>query len=127
MRRVLSSEEGATALGHHAVTGSPALGHECVCPHESDTSVCGVCAHTRLQSPAPEPSGTAHEACAQVGEVRMTGEQGCQTRQLAGLSQLPTPLCLLSSWARSLSSLLHTRRTVIVLHTVVERIKSENL
>ena len=123
MRRVLSSEEGATALGHHAVTGSPALGHECVCPHESDTSVCG-CVRSHE---APEPSGTAHEAGAQVGEVRMTGEQGCQTRQLAGLSQLPTPLCLLSSWARSLSSLLHTRRTVIVLHTVVERIKSENL
>ena len=71
--------------------------------------------------------GRSPRACAQVGEVRMTGEQGCQTRQLAGLSQLPTPLCLLSSWARSLSSLLHTRRTVIVLHTVVERIKSENL
>ena len=120
---VYSSHRPHTSTHEHSL-----YAHMSVCAHMSQTRACvGVCAHTRLQSPAPEPSGTAHEACAQVGEVRMTGEQGCQTRQLAGLSQLPTPLCLLSSWARSLSSLLHTRRTVIVLHTVVERIKSENL
>lgn len=100
------------SLGHCAVTGSPALGHE---------RVWYVHSHK-----APEPSGTAHEACAQVGEGRMTGGQGCQTRQLAGLGRLHTPLCLLSSWARSLSPLLHTRRTVLLLHTVVERVKSES-
>ena len=92
------------SLGHRAVTGSPALG---------DERVWYVHSHE-----APEPSGTAHKACAQVGEGRMTGRQGCQTCQLASLGRLHTPRCLLSSWARSLSPLLHTR-TIIVLHQLL--------
>lgn len=73
-----------------------------------------VCAPHEAPEPCSEPSGTAHEACAQVERLGMTGRTGMPDCQLAGLSQLHTPLCLLSSRLQP-SSLLHTRRTVIVL------------